>query len=126
MSRLISTETDAQTAPSQRELLGLVLQRASGAGAGFADALAAVAPGTAEEPRQLARELLTDLSIRGWIEFRAVGPDGTDVPIPRIRNEAQFIDPRNWEPGDTGASRTRYVLTEKGRAQLGRLLATPQ
>jgi hypothetical protein len=88
--------------------------------AGFHAALLVVATHGLEQPRELARELLTDLSIRRWIEFCAYGPDGDELPLPRIRNEAQFIDPANWQPQNPP---TRYRLTEHGREQLGRLAA---
>ena len=81
----------------------------------FHAALMVIARRGVDEPRPLARELLTDLSIRRWIEFCATGPGGEELPIPRIRNEAQFIDPANWQPN---RPRTRYRLTERGRAQL--------
>ena len=92
-----------------------ILAAAREASAGFHEALSIVATHGFEEPQPLARELLTDLSIRRWIEFCAAGPEGEELPIPRIRSEAQFIDPANWEPN---RPRTRYRLTERGRAQL--------
>ena len=102
----------------QRELMNAILASAGDASAGFHDVLLVVATRGFDEPRALARELLTDLSIRCWIEFCAHGPGGEELPIPRIRSEAQFIDPANWQPN---APPTRYRLTEKGRAQLGLL-----
>ena len=92
-----------------------ILGAARETSAGFHDALLVVATHGIKEPRPLARELLTDLSIRRWIEFCASGPHGDELPIPRIRNEAQFLEPANWQPNGPP---TRYRLTERGRRQL--------
>jgi hypothetical protein len=94
-----------------------ILNAAREASAGFHEALLVVATHGYDEPRPLARELLTDLSIRRWIEFCACGPHGEEMPISRIRNEAQFIEPANWQPYNPP---TRYRLTEQGRVQLER------
>lgn len=102
---------------AQRELMSEILAAAREASAGFHDALMVVATHGETEPRPLARELLTDLSIRRWIELCAHGPGGEELPIPRIRSEAQFIDPANWQPH---APPTRYRLTPRGRAELER------
>ena len=96
-----------------------ILAAALGASAGFHDALLVVATHGFDEPRPLTRELLTDLSIRRWIEFCACGPGGEEMPIPRVRSEAQFIDPANWQPNRPP---TRYRLTPRGREQLGKSL----
>jgi hypothetical protein len=100
---------------AQRELMSEILAAAGQASAGFHEALMIVASQGVEDPRPLARELLTDLSIRRWIEFCTLGPGGEELPLPRIRSEAQFIDPANWQPNDPP---TRYRLTERGREQL--------
>jgi hypothetical protein len=101
--------------------MGAILERANGRSASFHDADRVVAAGCAHlDSRLLTRELLTDLSIRGWIELCAHGPDGDELPIPRIRSEAQFIEPRNWAPDGPP---TRYRLTAKGRARMARLTA---
>jgi len=105
---------------AQRELMSSILAAASEASAGFHEALKVVATHGEADPRPLARELLTDLSIRRWIEFCSHGPHGDEMPLPRIRSEAQFIDPANWQPNDPP---TRYRLTERGRAELERLVA---
>jgi hypothetical protein len=92
-----------------------ILAAARETSACFHDALLVVATEGATDPRPLARELLIDLSIRRWIEFCASGPHGEELPIPRIRNEAQFLDPANWQPN---APPTRYRITPRGREQL--------
>jgi hypothetical protein len=97
-----------------------ILAAAREASVGFHEALLVVARHGYAEPRPLARELLTDLSIRRWIEFCATGPEGDEMPLPRIRSEAQFIEPANWQPHEPPA---RYRLTERGRAELERLVA---
>jgi hypothetical protein len=104
----------------QRELMSQILAAARESSAGFHAAFTVVAAHGEDEPRRLARELLTDLSIRRWIEFCATGAHGEELPIPRIRSEAQFIDPANWQPHGPP---TRYRLTQRGRAELERLVA---
>jgi hypothetical protein len=104
----------------QRELMNEILAAARDASAGFHEALKVVATQGETDPRPLARELLTDLSIRRWIEFCTHGPHGEEMPLPRIRSEAQFIEPANWQPN---APPTRYRLTDRGRAELERLVA---
>ncbi len=105
---------------AQRELMNEILIAARHGSASFHTVLMVVARRDFDEPRQLARELLTDLSIRRWIEFCTAGPNGEELPLPRIRSEAQFIDPANWQPSEQP---TRYRLTERGRAELERLVA---
>jgi hypothetical protein len=105
---------------AQRELMSEILVAARKGAASFHEALKVVATHGETDPRPLARELLTDLSIRRWIEFCALADDGQELPIPRIRSEAQFIEPANWQPNDPPA---RYRLTERGRAELERLVA---
>ena len=108
---------------SQRELLGLVLGCAASDSATFSQALYATREARPDsDARALARELLSDLSIRGWIELRRSGAVGGDVPVPRIHYELELAADRNWDEA-RGDERARYVLTEKGRAQVGPLLA---
>ena len=106
----------ASSAATQRELLVAILDRAAGASAGFVDAMRiAERAGPERDPRRLARELLSDLGIRGWIELWGRHPDGALFAIARTRFELELSDDRNWvreaEP------RVRYSLSEKGEAQ---------
>lgn len=107
---------------TQRELLGLILGCAVSESASFSQALHAIASATRrEDARALTRELLSDLSIRGWIELRTPGPTGSELAVPRIHYELELADDRNWQ--ESSPDRTRYVLTEKGSAQVAPLLA---
>lgn len=119
-----ATSSERKTTPklSQRELLGLILSCAVNGSASFSQALhAARGAAPEEDARALTRELLSDLSIRGWIELRKPGPVSGEVEVPRIHYELELAADRNWD--DANGDRTRYVLTEKGRAQVGPLLA---
>ena len=108
---------------SQRELLGLILGCAANGSASFSQALYATEGALPDgESRTLTRELLSDLSIRGWIELRKPGPVGDALEVPRIHYELELAADRNWDEA-AGSDRTRYVLTDKGRAQVGPLLA---
>ena len=108
---------------SQRELLGLILGCAASGSASFSQALYATREARPDfDARALTRELLSDLSIRGWIELRKSGSVGGDIPVPRIQYELELAADRNWEEA-AGDERARYVLTEKGRSQVGPLLA---
>lgn len=125
MESASATTSERQTRPqlSQRELLGLILGCAVSGSASFTQALHAThGPDAGPEARALTRELLSDLSIRGWIELRQPAPIEGEVPVPRIHYELELAADRNWDDS-SGHERTRYVLTDKGRAQVGPLLA---
>lgn len=102
---------------SQRELLGLIMGCAARRSASFSQAEFAIyAAGAGPEPRALARELLIDLAIRGWIELRVRFADGSEGPIERRRWEFEFAADRNWgEPVEDCAC---YALTERGLRRL--------
>ena len=118
-------ESRAFTTPSpgpvsQRELLGLIMGCAGRGSATFMQAeFAVVAAGGGPEARRLTRELLTDLSIRGWIELRVRLAAGKEREVDRQRWEYEFAAGRNWDEAVPDCA--CYVLTEKGR---GRLLRT--
>ncbi len=104
---------------SQRELLGLILGCAARRSATFSQAeFALIAAGAGPDPRPLARELLTDLAIRGWIELRLRNAGGGEGEVERRRWEFEFAADRNWH--DPVADCACYVLTERGRARLAR------
>ena len=115
-----TAEADRQCPALQRELMREILTAARAARApGFRDALRVGRARTAVRPRPAAeldaRSCSRTSSIRGWIEFCArAARDGEELPIPRIRNEAQFLDARQL--GSPDEPPTRYRLTEKGRA----------
>jgi hypothetical protein len=110
---------------SQRELLGLILGCAVRGSASFTQALQAAAAATrATGSRTLTRELLSDLAIRDWIEFRIERPGGGEVAIERLRYELELTADRNWDERST-APRVRYALTGKGRVLLGTLVDRP-
>jgi hypothetical protein len=107
----------------QRELLGLILACAASGSASFSQALYATKEARSDaDARGLTRELLSDLAIRGWIELRKPGSAGGEIEVPRIQYELELAADRNWEEAN-GDERARYVLTEKGRAQVDPLLA---
>jgi hypothetical protein len=107
---------------SQRELLGLIMGCAARQSATFSQAeFALIAAGAGPEPRPLARELLTDLAIRGWIELRVRFADGSEGEIERRRWEFEFAAERNWDDPVTDCA--CYVLTERGRGRLTRTFA---
>ncbi len=123
MESAIPTDDEEDAPISQRELLGLILGCAAADSASFSQAMyAAQSAARGADPRAMTRELLSDLSIRGWIELRARGTGGVEVTVPRIHYELELADDRNWDEA-SGDDRTRYVLTEKGRAQVGPMLA---
>ena len=117
------------TSPSreltQRELLGLVLEGAAEGSADFSVArrAAEAALDGDGDPRPLARELLTDLTIRSWIYLVREEPGGELAAVPRSRYEMELAAERNWDERGAGP-RTRYALTEKGRAKLVPLLGS--
>ena len=111
--------TRAHAPVSQRELLGLVLGCAARRSASFAQAeFALIAAGAGPDPRPLARELLTDLAIRGWIEIRLRTADGGEQEIERRHWEFEFAEERNWEEPVTDCA--CFALTERGLERLGR------
>ena len=109
------------TPVSQRELLGLVMGCAARRSATFAQAEFAVIAGggTDERARAIARELLTDLSIRDWIEIRLRYAGGGEGALARRLWELEFSAERNWDGSALDCA--CYALTDKGR---GRLLRT--
>jgi hypothetical protein len=120
-----ATSADQKAMPQlrQRELLGLILACATSESASFSQALYVTREARSDaDAHALARELLSDLSIRGWIELRKSGSVGGEIEVPRIQYELELAADRNWEEAN-GDERARYILTEKGRDQVGPLLA---
>lgn len=114
----------SRIAATQRELLGLILGCAVRGNASFGQALYAVGEATEDpEPQTLTRELLSDLSIRDWIELRRETPEGGEVRVERLRYELELADSRNWDE-HSPEPRARYALTEKGRRQVSAMLST--
>jgi hypothetical protein len=108
-------------APSQRELLDLVLGCATESSATFGEPEDALGRArAADDPRALARELLIDLAIRGWIEVRVRFADGGEGEVPRRRWEYEFAADRNW--GVPIADCACYALTDRGHQHLIRSL----
>jgi hypothetical protein len=111
--------TPAHVEVSQRELLGLVRGCAARRSATFTQAeFALIAAGAGPDSRPLARELLTDLAIRGWIEIRSRLADGGEGEIERRHWEFEFAADHNWEGPVTDCA--CYALTDRGRERLGR------
>jgi hypothetical protein len=110
-------------AVTQRELLGLILGCAVRGSASFNQALHAAAAAGDRDPRDLTRELLSDLAIRDWIELRRVQPDGTETQVERLRYELELADGRNWDQ-HSDTPQARYALTAKGRSQVSAMLST--
>lgn len=110
---------------TQRELLGLVLGCAGRDSASFCAALRVAARMEEDEAavRALARELLTDLTIRDWVYLLREDEDGSEHAVPRSRYEMELAAERNWDEAD-GCEQARYALTEKGQAKLGPLLGS--
>ena len=109
---------------TQRELLGLILGCAAKRSASFPQALYTVSNAIdTPDPGALARELLTDLTIRDWIVLVRADPDGTESALPRTRYEMELGTDTNWHQFPRTAQ-ARYVVTEKGREKIGPLLAT--
>ena len=100
------------TPVSQRELLGLALGCAALRSASFGQAeFALLAAGArATEVRMLARELLTDFAIRGWIELRRRHADQGEDAIARRDWEAELAAERNW--GEPAVGCALYALTD--------------
>jgi hypothetical protein len=114
--------TSSPVPVGQRELLGLIMGCAGRGSATFTQAeFAVVAAGGGPEARALTRELLTDLSIRGWIELRVRRAGGNEAEVERRRWEFEFAADRNWD--EAVPDRACYALTDTGR---GRLLRTTQ
>jgi hypothetical protein len=111
----------ARESLSPRQLLDLILHRATARSATFGEAEDALAgAGAGDDPRALARELLIDLAIRGWIEVRVRFADGTEGEVPRRRWEYEFAAERNW--GVPIADCACFALTDRGHQHLVRSL----
>ncbi len=111
---------------NQRELLGLVLGCAARESASFCDALrvaARVRDEHDDDARALARELLTDLTIRNWIYLVRSDEDGSERALPRSRYEMELAAHANWDEL-RDCERARYALTATGREKLAPLLGT--
>lgn len=107
---------------TQRELLGMVLGCAAHGSASFCAALRVAARmDEVADVRVLARELLTDLTIRDWIYLLREDEQGSERPVPRLRYEMELAAHANWDEIG-GCELARYALTEKGRAKLRPLL----
>lgn len=112
-----SAFADSPLPVSQRELLGLIMGFAARESASFSQAeFAIVAAGGGPSARGLARELLSDLAIRDWIELRARAADGEEHRIERRRWELELAAEDNWS--ESRADSVRYALTAKGRTRL--------
>jgi hypothetical protein len=104
---------------SQRELLGLIMGCAARRSATFSQAeFAVVAAGGGPDARALTRELLTDLTMRRWIELRLRLPSGDEAEIEWRHWELEFVAERNWE--GPVANCACYAFTDKGRERLFR------
>jgi len=105
------------------ELLRRILACATRGSAAFANADNAICQVTgAAQSRALARELLTDLAIRGWIALCRQQRDGSDALIAWRRYELELSDERNWVDARAGDNGVRYALTERGRDKIIELL----
>jgi hypothetical protein len=111
-----STSSMPRSEATHYGLLGRIAVCATHGSVGFANAANAICQVTGHaESQALARELLTDLAIRGWIALCRQQRDGSDAPIEWRHYELELSDDRNWVDERAGERGLRYALTERGR-----------